>query len=129
MRGPAVRGRWGRIGTLAVVVLTTVSCDSLLEVELPGRVRDEDLNNPILAPALALAAESEFDCSLGLYAQWMGLWGNDLYVASNSLFDRLVQRRVPAQDQQDGSCEDPTHMRSCSPCIWLVRRQNAPSKG
>ena len=106
MRGPAVRGRWGRIGTLAVVVLTTVSCDSLLEVELPGRVRDEDLNNPILAPALALAAESEFDCSLGLYAQWMGLWGNDLYVASNSLFDRLVQRRVPAQDQQDGSCED-----------------------
>ena len=106
MRGPAVRGRWGRIGTLAVVVLTTVGCDSLLEVELPGRVRDQDLDNPVLASALALAAESEFDCALGMYAQFMGLWANDLYVASNILFDRLVQRRLPAQDQQDGSCED-----------------------
>ena len=105
MRGPAVRGRWGRIGTLAAVVLTTVGCDSLLEVELPGKVRDQDLDNPVLASALALAAESEFDCALGLYAQYMGLWANDLYVASNILFPRLVQRRQPAQDQQDGSCE------------------------
>ncbi len=47
----------------ALLVLGTGACDSLLEVEIPGRVQEDDLANPALAGTLVAGALGEFECA------------------------------------------------------------------
>ena len=94
-RRPA-RSRWGQAMTLcglSMVVLFAAACDSLLEVELPGQLRDADLNDPALSEVLVRSVQGDFDCALGRYVHAGGMWGNDLYVATTDSRLRLTQLR------------------------------------
>lgn len=77
----------------ALPVLLLTACDDLLEVELPGQVRSQDLNHPRLAGVLARSVQGDFDCALSAYVWGGGLWANDLYQTDNFSRARLTQLR------------------------------------
>lgn len=70
------RGR-ASFGTLALVplmILTLGACDELLEVDLPGAVTVEALNDPGLAETLVLGVVGDFECGLSDYIWYPGMW-------------------------------------------------------
>ena len=56
--------------------------DDLLSVELPGRVRAEDLNDPSFARTLMLSAQGDFECALTNHIFTMGLWTTEFHPTS-----------------------------------------------
>ncbi len=88
---PRIRGMTA--GVIALSILILGACDSLLEVELPGQLRDTDLNDPNLASVLAKSVQADFDCALGRYVHAGGVYGNDLYVTTTDSRLRLTQLR------------------------------------
>ena len=78
---------------LALALLGPAACSDLLEVELPGQVRAEDLEQPRLAGVLARSVQGDFDCALSAYTWGGGLWANDLYQTDNFSRARLTQLR------------------------------------
>lgn len=103
------RGRAGAV-TAALFVLSMfvlAACDSLLEVDLPGQVRSQDLNDPALAEVLVRSAQGDFECAFSHYV-WAGdgLWGNTMYQTDNFSRGRLTQLRslevlINTQDECD----------------------------
>ena len=64
------RGSAARTATSAACALlfgTLAACDSLLEVENPGAVQAEDLENPALAPTIVNGALGQFECAYTSY--------------------------------------------------------------
>jgi hypothetical protein len=95
-RGCPQGSRWRRAGTLgacALGVFMVAACDGLLEVELPGQLRSEDLDDPALAEVLVRSVQSDFDCALSTYVMYGGLWGHDFYQSDNFSRGRLTQLR------------------------------------
>src|SRR5687768_6265384 len=45
------------------LLIVATACESLMEVELPGQVLDEALNDPALANTLLVSALGEFECA------------------------------------------------------------------
>ncbi|HET9985865.1 MAG TPA: RagB/SusD family nutrient uptake outer membrane protein [Longimicrobiales bacterium] len=59
------RGRRVVVTVIAATLCSTlVACDSLLDVELPGQVTDDQLDNPALAATMVTSALGEFECAL-----------------------------------------------------------------
>lgn len=69
------------LGVLALG-LSVGACDSLLEVEAPGDVDANDMDNPENAGLLVTGAIADFDCALNAYIVNGGLLGNELRDAS-----------------------------------------------
>lgn len=88
---PRIRGM--AVGFLAASIFILGACESLLEVDLPGQLRDTDLNDPALASVLAKSVQADFDCALGRYVHAGGVYGNDLYVTTTDSRLRLTQLR------------------------------------
>lgn len=66
----ARRGRPGRgvAGAVALAAsLALGACDNLLDVEYPGRIPSEQINDPSLAPVLARSVISDLECA---YSNW-----------------------------------------------------------
>ena len=78
---------------LALGLLGAGACSDLLEVELPGQVRSQDLADPRLAAVLVRSTQGDFDCAMSAYAWGGGLWANDLYQTDNFSRARLTQLR------------------------------------
>ncbi len=75
--GPVGKRRQMSLATLLLLpalVVTFGACDSLLEVDLPGAVTSEALNDPRLAETLVLGAEGDFECGVVDTMTWAGLW-------------------------------------------------------
>lgn len=73
----------GRALALALVGLVGLTaCDSLLDVDLPGQVVAEDLNNPAIAQTLVLSAIADFECAFANYAAGTALYGDEVIGAS-----------------------------------------------
>lgn len=101
MRGRARSAQYKfRSATLLAFLLVWggAGCDSLLEVELPGFVADADLDDPALAEVLVRSAQTDFECFLGLYIFWSGVWIGELDLAgagaNNLLWSTRDSRRV-----------------------------------
>jgi hypothetical protein len=75
----------------AIVMLA--GCDSLLEVELPGQVRGDDLDNPRLAEVMVRSVQGDFECALSRYVEAIGEWAHDFYRVDNGSRARLNQQR------------------------------------
>jgi hypothetical protein len=79
--------RQGPIGLLAALALSTLltgcSISDLLEVDLPGVIKTEDLNDPALAPVLVDGVIGSFECAWSNYTtvgsmmagEWIGAGG------------------------------------------------------
>jgi hypothetical protein len=82
-------------------------CDQLLEVDIPGRVQDRDLDYPALAPTLVAGALGEFECALNqmiptnafLTGEFIS---SNFFLASNA----WGRREEPFMRDSPGECPD-----------------------
>ncbi len=73
----------GRTLALALVGLGSLTaCDQLLDVDLPGQVVADDLNNPAIAQTLVLSAIADFECAFANYAGGTALYTDEVIGAS-----------------------------------------------
>ncbi|MFN0180343.1 MAG: RagB/SusD family nutrient uptake outer membrane protein [Gemmatimonadales bacterium] len=97
---------------LALVVAATgplTGCGSLLDVELPTRVRAEALDNPQLAATLIAGAIGDFECSLTNYITATGLLGDELIESTGfAAYFIWDQRRIFSNTGSlgTGNCND-----------------------
>ena len=109
----AGRGRDGRPGARrlvalgALLLIGTAGCDSLLEVDLPGRVVEDDLDNPALAATMVSGALGEFECALNQLVPTNALLtgefiSSNFFLASNA----WGRREEPFMLESPGECPD-----------------------
>ncbi len=67
---------------LALSLASTAACNSLLDVESPGRVPEETLSDPALMPALAAGAIQTLQCGAMAFAATAGMLSGE-YWSSN----------------------------------------------
>jgi len=68
-RNPGGRRKRKGLGLLPAALLAVVglgACDSLLEVDLPGQMTEEDVLQPELAPTLVNSAIADFECAYSM---------------------------------------------------------------
>ena len=119
-----IRRRGPRYGPLAVAVLALSlgACESLLEVDLPGQLIEEELKDARLAETLVTSAVTDFECGLVDYMRYAGQWFEESQNSSQSRPDALAGLR----SQLTGVYADPC--ASGTGPIWTVLqvpRQNA----
>lgn len=70
------------------------SLDGLLDVELPGNITDQSLNDPLLAESIALGAQAEFECAFqGHRTQIDGLWAQEYHGNFSRPRDLTLEQR------------------------------------
>lgn len=69
----------------AAVLTVAAGCDSLLEVELPGTVEAESLDNPALAQTLVNSALGQFECAYTSYVASTSILSGEYINASGWL--------------------------------------------
>jgi hypothetical protein len=74
---------------LALTLVATAACNSLLDVDNPGRVPADALEDPALAPALEVAAMQQFQCALAQYVATAGVLTGE-YIISNQFVDANI---------------------------------------
>src|SRR5688572_26931896 len=82
-RGNRIRSR--AIATLLLPLSVATACDSLLEVDLPGTVPAEALDNPALARTMVNSALGRFECAYTSYVVTTGVLANEFINASTWL--------------------------------------------
>ncbi len=83
------------LALLGMVFLPVVACDSLLEVDIPGSVFEDDLHDPRLAETLAVSAQGDFECAYKTYQQTTGLWADDFEVSGAARDLGVIGARLP----------------------------------
>jgi len=83
-RGTSTRSRVF-VGALLLPLFVATACDSLLEVELPGTVPAESLDNPALARTMVNSALGRFECAYTSYVITSGVMANEFINASTWL--------------------------------------------
>jgi hypothetical protein len=87
--------------------LATAACNDILDVHVPGRVQEEALNDPALAPTLSASVVSDFECAWNNYVAAAALIGDEFIQASGNLNQRnWASRRITADEptMAQGSC-------------------------
>jgi starch-binding outer membrane protein, SusD/RagB family len=74
---------------LALALVGSAACDSLLSVENPSSVTDESLGDPSLAPALAAAAIQTLQCGAQNFAATGGMLSGE-YLSANGFVNNHV---------------------------------------
>ena len=93
------------IALSALALWTLSGCDSLLEVELPGNVLEEDLNDPRLANTLVLGAQSDFECGFAAWMMVTTLWTSTMDQSSTlTTHGNLQGRREAASQYGEADC-------------------------
>jgi hypothetical protein len=86
---------------------TSWACDSFFEVELPGQLVADDLNNPELAETLALGVQGDFECAFRGYLlrqiTWSGVY---TYIGSEREWFLAEQRSIGVREGGDATCTD-----------------------
>jgi hypothetical protein len=87
--------------------LATSACSDILDVHVPGRVQQEALDDPALAPTMVASVISDFECAWNNYVAAAALIGDEFVQASGNLNQRnWASRRIPADDatMAQGTC-------------------------
>ena len=106
-----IRGRWFGRRTLITLLLLNTACDtgSLLDVETPGKVPEEALDNPTLARTLANSVITDVECAWDSYVGAAAVHSDQFIQASGNLTMRLwANRGIIAEDANfaQGTCQD-----------------------
>ena len=74
-----LRGRVLLVGLFLAPIVAIAGCslDELLEVEVPGVLVAENLNDPGLAQTLVLGVQTDFECAFGSYVWGTGVWADE----------------------------------------------------
>src|SRR4051794_26600394 len=76
------------------LLLSTAGCNKLLDVDAPGEILSETLDNPKYAPLLATSAVSSFECALGAYIMTAGSLGDELIISGTSSSQYPIDQRT-----------------------------------
>lgn len=92
---------------LTLLVAGSTACDSLLEVDLPGRVVEDDLGDPSMAATLVSGALGEFECALNQLVPTNGLLTGE-FISSNFFLSSNAWGRYerPFMLESPGACPD-----------------------
>ena len=101
-----------RLSARAIVLalalpFATTACSDILDVHVPGRVQEQALDDPALAPTLAASVVSDFECAWNNYVAAAALISDEFIQASGNLNQRnWGSRRITADDPNmaQGSC-------------------------
>jgi starch-binding outer membrane protein, SusD/RagB family len=72
----------GMVVALALSVAVLTGCESLLEVEVPGAVTAESLDNPQMAASLLAGAIGEVECAVGQYVEGTAILADEVISSS-----------------------------------------------
>lgn len=104
-RATFVAGGRGRAALLALALVATTACNSLLAVDNPGRVPDDALEDPLLAPVLEAAAIGTFQCGIINYAATAGMLSGEYWSANGFVNNHPWEWRGVVQIKTEpGSC-------------------------
>lgn len=99
----------GATAGLAMMVLVSAlgvaGCSDLLEVELPGQVAAEDLNDPRLARTLVVSAQADFECGFREFIRWTGTWTSEIQDLGGGRPQSLLQTRANSYNFYADHCE------------------------
>ena len=102
----------GRRSALLLALLPLAACelDSILDVHVPGRVREQALADPALAPTMVASVIADLECAWNNYVAAAALMSDEFIQASGNLNQRnWGSRRITADDPNmaTGSCRTP----------------------
>jgi hypothetical protein len=92
----------------AFLALTSAGCESLLEVDLPGAVTADALNDPDLAETLVNSVQGDFECGFVDYMRYPGQWFEEWTNTSQSRPDALVGLRSQLVQVYADPCDSGT---------------------
>lgn len=95
---------------MALIPVTACSLDSVLDVHVPGRVKDDALSDPALAVTMVNSVIADLECSWNNYVAATALLSDEFMQASGNLNQRnFGSRRVLADDANmaTASCRAP----------------------
>jgi hypothetical protein len=104
--------RTARIARRVVALATMATmpalaaCDSLLDVDIPGAVTEDDLNDPALAVPLFNSGLGAFECAFGNYVATVGVLTEEYIVSSAWLNDNIWGWRGVETRQAAGTCSN-----------------------
>ena len=103
------RHRSGGFGLVLALVLPLAAgaCSDILDVHVPGRVQEEALDDPALAPTMVASVIADFECAWNNYVAAAALIGDEFIQASGNLNQRnWGSRRITADDPNmaQGTC-------------------------
>lgn len=109
------RIRSARRGAAAAALMLSTqllaACGGILDVDLPGRVREESLDNPVLAPTLVNSAQADFECAYGEFVYSTGAWANEFLNSSGGAEVIGWGARLPNYESGNGTCQTTTSTR------------------
>ena len=86
-----------------VLPFAASACNDILDVNVPGRVQEEALDDPALAATLVASVVSDFECAWNNYVAAAALIGDEFIQASGNLNQRnWGSRRIVADDANMG---------------------------
>src|SRR5919205_3861827 len=97
----------GRVATalLALSLGSTAACNNLLDVDSPGRVPVEALDDAALAPTLEAAAIQSFQCGAVSFAATAGMLSGEYWSANGFVNNHPWEwRGVVEIKNEPGSC-------------------------
>ena len=90
---------------LGVSLASTAACNSLLDVESPGRVPVEALDDPTLIPTLSAAAIQTFQCGVNAFAATGGMLSGEYWSANGFVNNHPWEwRGIVEIKSNPGSC-------------------------
>lgn len=107
MRAPLRPARWLPVLAAATLALAGCHTDRLLEVDLPGKVPEESLDDPALAQTLVNGVIADLECAWDNYVAAAAVHSDEFIHSSGNLQQRLWgQRRITADDANfaQGDC-------------------------
>lgn len=100
-----------RPGLRALVVSLVVAatgCDNLLEVQFPGQIPSEQVNNPSLAAVLARSVVGDFECAYSNYMSGSSVHSDEYETSNSNVPLANWGERTITKDENDyviGTCE------------------------
>ncbi|MGQ0650512.1 MAG: RagB/SusD family nutrient uptake outer membrane protein [Gemmatimonadaceae bacterium] len=87
------------LALVALIPLAACELDSVLDVHVPGRVREEALADPALAPTMVASVIADLECAWNNYVAAAALMSDEFIQASGNLNQRnWGSRRITADD-------------------------------
>lgn len=94
---------------LTLLLAAAGGCDSILDVELPGKVPEEDLDDPALADAMVAGVIADFECAYNNYTFGSAAHSDLMVPSSGNAIERTwgLRNITPTFDNYvNGSCAD-----------------------
>ena len=92
---------------VALLAVTLGACDSLLDVDLPGQVTADALDNPKLAETLVATVIGDFECGL-VDHWWVGQWMEEFLNSSGGRPNALIGSRATLSEVYADPCDSGT---------------------